>query len=311
MNPCFIIASALPGLIVDPSVPPASRRRQPPVHLRETLIANTHLTERHPAEQFHASLPLGHAACYSCGRSHVVDGGPRKRSPTLLDCPYSRTANTFNQFYFLEHHHVTLALKLASLVEKRILSARDQAKNSLFGPFETAIQGNGNSDSRLEARPLVKDGRFLLYTRWQFRAPFNKDFFEEFRICPHNRYTGRGMLHPKDLYSKRISEVINYASASHVELRMSCKRCPTYIMFVGSDWNKLEIRVWQDFGGIWDDNAWRMQTHEGHRQRLWLPEKGADVLKKFPTYAQNPAFGRPATSCLVRRSIVDRIFSRR
>ncbi|PNP38301.1 hypothetical protein TGAMA5MH_09874 [Trichoderma gamsii] len=217
-----------------------------------------------------------HWACETCGRLHTIDPDDLpsvSRSPTCVQ-PIEYGARIWARYY-LEHHHIQLALKLYG---------RGVNTNYLEGLLTTHHYTTISSDLTISytARPRIAEGHFLLRERiivgnGNNRATYSNMQHSWMTICPHMAMVDspldyRGMvawLHQTAELYQAVTQAILHPGQ---EIHRHCRWCPTdYSAFYHQRHGQLVFSAWHDFGAYgsvsnpyWSSQA-RRQTGRGHQ----------------------------------------------
>lgn len=183
--------------------------------------------------------------------------------------------------YFLEHHHVQLAVKLTRLRADRAYLAR------LVCPSSTTLESS-TSVFTYFSKPKVVAGRFVLFEKMAIistSGPLARSDVEEvaIMICPHSALSGSYPPHQRSVArylcpSKELDKTTARAlKLPGQEMHGGCEHCPTdfSVLFAASH-KELHFCVWHDFGtyGPPSDPYWSSQ--------VWTdqPQDDAPILRR-------------------------------
>jgi hypothetical protein len=246
---------------------------------------NEYLCSRTPSErnEFFVALAHGtpnHWACENCGRLHAIDRFDLPSNRRLPPCvqPTDIGARVWANYY-LEHHHIQLALKL---------SGRKINRSYLKKLLITHHYSTTSPDLTISylARPKIVEGHFLLCEKIAVGGGFDRVTYSRMAeisitLCPHlailkSPFDYRRSVHW--LYqTTRLYQTMARAIRNHgIEIQGSCEWCPTdysviYVKRIG----QLTLSAWHDFGayGSVSDPHWssQMEDHQGQFHRVSAP----------------------------------------
>ncbi|EHK45370.1 hypothetical protein TRIATDRAFT_274861 [Trichoderma atroviride IMI 206040] len=232
---------------------------------------NEYVRSRSPPErnEFLIGVAFGapyHWACETCGRLHVVDPHDLPSERRLRPCvrPTDYGARTWARYY-LEHHHIQLALKL---------SGRESNRDHLERLLTTHHYATSSRmPMTYSASPRIVEGHFLLYEKivvgdCDRRATYSSMQQSLVTICPHLAMVDSPLdyrrmmawLHQTAEFHQAVAHaVINPGQ----EVHRHCRWCPTdYTAVYYQLSGQLVFSAWHDFGayGSVSNRHWSSQA---------------------------------------------------
>lgn len=203
-----------------------------------------------------------HQLCISCNALHIVDTDDIPSNLTRrYKCPLFTGhcgSLDFGICYTVRHYHVQLALKYA-----RLGNVHQAYLRKLMESSSVASSGFYEMTVKFSAYPTIVDGRFILFTIWQFdeeTVPLSLETLSRpaFRFCPHLGLISRP--NPRILRNPLMDVVCTAFKVANMgqDLHHSCGRCPTdYSITVHP--SRVVFRIWQDLGpgASLADPCWR------------------------------------------------------
>jgi F-box domain len=192
-----------------------------------------------------------HQLCTSCNALHIVHMNDTP-SNLFLRHECSLYAGLYDSHYFgicytIRHYHVQLALKYA-----RLGNVHQAYLRNLMESSSVASSGFYGMTAKFSVYPNIVDGRFILFTIWQFdeeTVPLSLETLSRpaFRFCPHLGLISKP--NPRILRNPLIDAVYTAFNVANMgqDLHHSCGRCPTdYSITVYP--GRVMFHIWQDFG---------------------------------------------------------------
>lgn len=192
-----------------------------------------------------------HQLCTSCNALHIVDMGDIP-SDLFFRCGCQPSAGRHNSLdfgicYTVRHYHVQLAVKYA-----RLGNVHQPYLRKLMESSSVASSGFYGMAVKFSVYPNIVDGRFILFTIWQFdeeTVPLSLETLSRsaFRFCPHLGLISKP--NPRILQNPLIDVVYTAFEEANMGqgFHHSCGRCPTdYSITVRP--SRVVFRIWQDLG---------------------------------------------------------------
>lgn len=246
---------------------------------------NAYLRYRTPSErnEFLIAVAYGmpnHWACENCGRLHGIDQRDlpsQKRLPCCVQ-PTDNGARLWARYY-LEHHHIQLALKLSGRgVNEDYLQSLLAARSFTSHRSEMIVS--------YTARPRIVQGHFLLYESAVFgdrscRATYSGIQQSWISVCPH-----LAMVHSPLDYRRMVAwlhqtaELYRAVSQAFLdpaqEVHRHCRWCPTdYSLLYHQHNGTLILSAWHDFGAYGSvlNPHWSSQAPHQNNDAYPLPPR--------------------------------------
>lgn len=247
---------------------------------------NEYFRSRSPSERnnFLIRVAYGspyHWACEACGRLHAIDRDdlPSVRASPPCVQPIGSGTRIWARYY-LEHHHIQLALKLHGR------GVNENHLQGLLTPHGYTTISSGLTIS-YTARPRIVEGHFLLCERiilgdMSNRATYSNMQHSWMNICPHLVIVDSPLdyrvmvawLHQTAELYQSVTQAILYPGQ---EMHGHCRWCPTdYSVYYHRRHGQLVFSAWHDFGAYgsissphWSSQV-RRQNGRGRQFPPWF-----------------------------------------
>lgn len=242
-----------------------------------------YLSSRCPSERNDFLMGLAYNmpnqwACERCGRLHAIDRfdlPSGRRFPSCIRGTGHGARIWAN--YYLEHHHIQLALKLSHLGANK-----NYLKKLLATHYHTII-GSGTSIV-YAAHPKIVEGHFLLFEKIVIgekhcRRPYEPMQQTFISFCPHlvliNSWLGFQYVMDWFPLMTELDKSIALAMRNPGKaIHGHCKWCPTDYSVILSELNgRLIFGAWHDLGGYgsvlnpyWSSQVRLQDRHRHHHQ---------------------------------------------
>ncbi|KAH6610840.1 hypothetical protein Trco_000860 [Trichoderma cornu-damae] len=221
-------------------------------------------------------------ACVHCHKLHAVDVLDHPSVQRYLPCLVKSRRGPLGKYY-LEHHHIQLALKLSRMGVNRPYLKKLLASSS------TTLRENRSTVYTHTARPKIAGERFLLFEKISIGNDHGtlsrRDMQEGFiMLCPHQALPRSYLPTLQSIVrelcpSTALDDAARLALASPGrEVQGHCRWCPTdFSVLFPSSRRELIFNVWHDFG-----------TYGSGLNPYWSSQVWSDQYRRQP-----PIFNRP------------------
>lgn len=244
---------------------------------------NEYVRSRYPSERNEFLLGVAYGtpnrwACENCGRLHAVDWHDLPSERRLPPCvgPTGQGARRWARYY-LEHHHIQLALKLSGReVNRNYLRGLLTAHHHVTIIYEIPVT--------YSARPKIVEGRFLLFEKIVVgdksnRATYSSMHQNLITICPHLAMVDSPLDYRRMMAWLRQTAEFHQSVAQAIlipgkEIHRHCRRCPTdYTTMYYHLSGQLVFRAWHDFGAhdSVSNRGWNSQARRQNDPGPQLP----------------------------------------